>query len=672
LNPADHPHSAQSDSEFSEVPHDLHESLFEEYADLGSFTPGAELSEDLCQATFEATKSILESNHSTFSKEELLSNLGVLAANHSAKIRSESKFNPAYFISLEKFENDLSIADCRMVLNLAHLFQFKSEMTERILDKLIDSISVENVDLSRNVFRELVHNNSLDQAQQKRLVEHFIPVVYEMPKFDLLKTISNTQIGKLGSIELLRALASRTSALVSEMSDSNLAYALNNLKFRAKYFDILNHDYIADESHQHQPGHQQNVKRDFLLLRWQQEKLLLEVEKRLEGISSKSQVLGSPAWKNCLLSAKNLMELGQHQPSLVKKVCHRFAESHANFTGLEAVLLFSLIGQKSDARASDMDRIIDSLDRVAAGSNFSTLLALSAQLVRLNLSSRKLFEGIANLPDERLAALSQSEAISLLRVQAKSNQVNGSLLKKIDEIVSAKDPGITNLGMSLACYARLRFVPDNLLTYLSRSMDDIMLDPNLKNFQIASIFRSLTVLDAEAAKKFWDIYKATLVPCDGVEKPRLLDDITKLNSINLCSIYHSLVVLDLDVPPEMLEQVQKLKQHDDFGVPTTNTFERAVGARLRSFHISARPQVWFEGLYLDFLIENRDLKIALECDGRSYHMVDGKQNGSTWLHTQFLEKRGFIVIRLDSDDWRRADESGKHKILKDALNCYLY
>jgi hypothetical protein len=53
-------------------------------------------------------------------------------------------------------------------------------------------------------------------------------------------------------------------------------------------------------------------------------------------------------------------------------------------------------------------------------------------------------------------------------------------------------------------------------------------------------------------------------------------------------------------------------------------------------------------------------------------MVDGKQNGSTWLHTQFLEKRGFIVIRLDSDDWRRADESGKHKILKDALNCYLY
>lgn len=641
-----------------------------EEADLCSLPHSTAEDKDLLRTSFEEIKTLLETRHESLTKEELLLRLEQLTANYSNKFKFDSPLDPAIFNSLEKFEHDFSIEDCRTLLYIAQHLRFKSPMTERLQDRLIEGISPNDIESARRDFRDLVQSNSLSDSQKQRILEKFTPVIYEMPKFSLLKTLANDHLARLGSVDLLRALAGRVSSLVDDMTDSNLTYALNNLRGQAKHLNILNHDYRTSELPRDRK--KQNFKDQFLLPEWQQEKLVAEVEKRLDLLVTKPAVAGDHGWKNILLMTKALVELGEHRPNLVKKLCHRFAESYQDFTAQEGLLLLSLIDTKADVRASDMERIVNNLDRTVENTEFSTLLAVSSQLVRLHLNSKKFFEGISKLPNNRLDEMSPGEAVGLLRSQAKLNEVNLKLLENLDRIISTRNQDVTNLGKSLAWFAQLRVVPPQLLNCASGSIISRLSDPSFESFQIASILRSLTVLDTQAAKEFWSSYQATELSYNGMEKPRLLDDIQSLNSINLCSIYHSLVVLDLEVPREMSERIRRLKHHDDFGVPELNNLEKSIGSRLRYLQIPARPQVWFEGLYLDFLIESRDLKIALECDGRSYHVADGKLNGSTWLHTQFLEKRGFIVVRLDSSDWLRADEAGKHKILKDALKCYLY
>ena len=671
MDPFDHPQShVPSDSEPLRLGEEFDQNCFGEPPDLGSFSSGPCSKEEISHATFEQISHTLASNLGALSKDELLRNLGRLAAHYSSEKRSECKLDPIFFNSLEGFESQLTLDECRTALRLSCHFKIKSDMISRLQDRLIESMSPTNVESARQDFRDLVQSNSLDVHQKQKILEKFIPIIYEMPKFSILKTLGNDHLARLGSVDLLRALAGRIFRLAGEMTDSNLAYALSNLRGQAKHLNILNDNYITSESQR--DDKKQNFKGRFLLPDWQQEKLAAEIERRLELVGAKPTVAGDPEWKNIFLMTKALSELGEHRPYVVKKICHRFAESHQDFTAEEGLLFLSLIGVKSDVRASDSHRIVNNLDRVAKNSDFSTLLALSSQLVRLHLNSKKLFDGLSNLPEASLVSMSQAQAVGLLRSQAKLNEVNLRLLENLDRIISTKNPDPTNLGKSLAWFAQLRVVPPNLLECVNHSIVNRLSDPNFEGFQIASILRSLTVLDAQAAKKFWNSYQTTKISYEGIEKSRLLNDIRSLNSINLCSIYHSLVVLDLEVPSEMSERIRKLKHHDDFDVPELNSFEKSIGARLRYLKIQAQPQVWFEGLYLDFLIESHDLKIALECDGRSYHVADGKLNGSTWLHTQFLEKRGFIVVRLDSSDWRRADEAGKQKILKDALKCYLY
>ncbi len=614
------------------------------------------------------------------SKNELLGMLGRIASLCDADLKKNIDQSLGISSALQRVELELTLSECRLAANLCANLGMKSAVSDRLQDRVIESIGQESPEQSLSDLNNLVMHGWLNQSQKDRLVERFIPIIPEINIETFVRAVEQKNFAKLQNLKLAKAVATQITRLAPEVSDGIFALALYGLREQARLMGLLNTGYSAAPIKIEQEAENNNLL--FVVSPKQRAGFEKEICERIDRVvndSTLSVEQKDQSWQSLILATKILGELEWYNPFLMKGVFHKVIEHRPEATGTDYLLLLSAIARKSDVRGSDTNLMSDRLGNAVRSSESATVMGLVTNLNRLSIFSSNFTEGLALLPEEQFSQIPPNKACMMLKSISNLNEYNPKLFSRFENYFIKSTLRISDLSKALSAFANLRYKPESLLAEKDDLITQSLLLGNLNWGQFAGIFRSLAVLDQERANKFWSNYliarelkkeEVNLAPQQNQSNDKL--NVNNIDSSSLFLVYHPLIVLNLEVPEAIAQKVNLLNGYEGQAAPSPSEFEQSVAPRLKSIGIDATPQVWFEGLYIDFLIKHKELLIALEFDGDNYHNVNGQLNGKTWLHTKFLENRGFIVVRIGSVEWRRENEAGKRDILKKALNCYLH
>ena len=74
--------------------------------------------------------------------------------------------------------------------------------------------------------------------------------------------------------------------------------------------------------------------------------------------------------------------------------------------------------------------------------------------------------------------------------------------------------------------------------------------------------------------------------------------------------------------------------------------EEMMNVALKGAGIAATPQAWIGKHRVDFLVESRGLRFAIECDGRKFHHLNGEQILRDYQRARALLAQRVMLIRF--------------------------
>lgn len=123
---------------------------------------------------------------------------------------------------------------------------------------------------------------------------------------------------------------------------------------------------------------------------------------------------------------------------------------------------------------------------------------------------------------------------------------------------------------------------------------------------------------------------------------------------DLVTLYHAMVALDLPVLVVWRETLRGVLS--TLATPPSNLFEQEVGKELDALVFSRSEQQQVAGYFIDHVVWLKEGPVALGCDGNQYHYLNWDRSvglrGADLLRDRVLERRGYKVAHLSSDEWR--------------------
>jgi hypothetical protein len=175
---------------------------------------------------------------------------------------------------------------------------------------------------------------------------------------------------------------------------------------------------------------------------------------------------------------------------------------------------------------------------------------------------------------------------------------------------------------------------------------------------------SLAVQDSPEASQAWD-----KVVARHSKEPWAFDTSTFIQ------LHQAGIVYDKQYDSALQDRVTQAladRQRQSAGQPL-NRFEQSVLNSLTNAGYVASPQHFVAGYQIDFLVEVRGIKYAVECDGSLFHRVGGEDTGSLLGNSSFrdkvLGKLGIRTLRIVDHDWDFLTDVGKVTRLQELLEA---
>lgn len=96
--------------------------------------------------------------------------------------------------------------------------------------------------------------------------------------------------------------------------------------------------------------------------------------------------------------------------------------------------------------------------------------------------------------------------------------------------------------------------------------------------------------------------------------------------------------------------------------------EELLFVALKAAKINVTPQVQIGPFRVDFLVEMRGLRIAIECDGRAFHHINGQQILGDYRRQRALLEARVMVIRFTGGEIFK-DPHGCAQEVKDIIHA---
>lgn len=126
---------------------------------------------------------------------------------------------------------------------------------------------------------------------------------------------------------------------------------------------------------------------------------------------------------------------------------------------------------------------------------------------------------------------------------------------------------------------------------------------------------------------------------------------------HIVQLHHVSLLGRLQLPPAIALKVSEILEGRSHRTGTVSSWESQVEVELRRLGLEPEPQVFVEGLRLDFMVRSKELNLAIECDGSAFHHVggdpDGRPLGRQLIKDAILEKLSYKVVRIVGEKWRQ-------------------
>jgi very-short-patch-repair endonuclease len=571
----------------------------------------------------------------SFAKNDLSSLLGYLAAlpmQSLGEISEESK--GSIFQAVSKVAEELDLEETAKFLNLARMLKYEDSYIQHSRTKCF-----ENID-SLSETRALITCQSILSSE-----------VSENEKSKVISWL-NSKLSSLANGQLLQAMDIVSASKLS--SDEFVGSAISRLQ-------ELRNDLLSKDFHRGLAT-LVNIK-----------SASLESKDRLAHIIFESRT--EYRSEMFISIASKLVVSGYHNPEFVRVVVENSLGRTDSLSGKECFQLVKMFETAKWRHPGYLSEIGNRLSDVAFHTDPNLLAEVAVSFAKLDIRMPRLMSSVAALSPVKLSHLSANKLKSLLGACAAENIIPVNLLSFIDQELPKKDLAERYLASSMWSYSVLNEPCPHIVSKMREIGPDLIKKDFFDCSDAALVMRSAVVLDQEFGKEFWQNFRQhkQAMPAHGVglfPSTKLDQEIGDLKGPALYSLYHSLVSLKLEVPEWLSQRARSMERYEEYKAPKINSFESSVRRELDRIGIRAESQKWFEGYYIDFVVEHDGRKIALECDGFKYHsagmQAQARLNGKSIMKEEFLKARGFEVVRIPSRAWLQVSDKKEflHQILK--------
>lgn len=363
-----------------------------------------------------------------------------------------------------------------------------------------------------------------------------------------------------------------------------------------------------------------------------------------------------------------LSRASQLEDGFVNKLSTHLLANPDSLSGEGCGLLLDLFRVTGTKDYHSVMKTLERLITVSSHTEINSLVDASRAISAMRIRSPRLFAIIGAQSETRLSTLTSDRLRNMVADCGQLNIIPPVLLSFIDHEISKREISGRNMCDIIFSFSRLNVSCPAILTKFEKQLNENQGDIRYAPSEVASLMWSLAVHNPELAGRVWNVmqenYRKKFSPHESFDpnskEKRSWIKFDNLNSPSLHGLYHALVAMKMQIPQSVLARVKNATGYQEYAQHKTNFFEQSVESVLTKLGIEHRSQYYFEGYILDFLIQQGDRVIALECDGTKYHIAgrqsQGVMNGSSIIKTKFLQNRGFEVIRILSDSWQNAKD----------------
>jgi very-short-patch-repair endonuclease len=573
-----------------------------------------------------------------FTKNDLGLLLGYLAASplptEDVRIKEASK---SIFDAVSNISKDLDPEETVKFINLARILKYEDPFIQESRSRCFENIH----QLPENrafILCKCILSSRSPEEDKSKVVSWFTSQLPQFSETSCMQTMEVVAASKLPAGEFAEKMISRMQDFKDTLSRRDFIKGLANLA------------HIKDVSRQSQHRLSQMI-----------------YDSRLEY---RPDLFISAACK--------LVLNGYSNPEFVRAVAEHSLNRGDCLSGKECAQLVKMFDVTQWRHPGYLNELGNRMSDMAFHTDPHLLVEVAVSFAKLDIRIPRLMSSLSTLSPTKLGVLSANKLKAVLGACAAENIIPINLLSFIDEELPKKEKAERYLASSMWSYSLLNEPCPNILSKMREVYPELVKTGFFNCGDAALVMRASVVLDPELGREFWQsFYKSKSeqpVNIEGLAPSNQLDqEISKLKGPPMFSLYHSLVSLKLEVPEELKRKALSMERYQEYAVPRMNPFEFAVGRELDRIGVKAEAQKWFEGYYIDFLLDHGGRKIALECDGFKYHsagmQAQSRLNGKSIMKEEFLKARGFEVIRIPSREW--AQNPDRQSYLSHLLNSDL-